>query len=189
MLHEAEGEAKEARSKGMGLDVPQYIIRQLGLNRCGPLQGKETFRSLAPVISCELLFSDLNSCLTQSTDSGTVAGTPTHTVMVPQSGASDQLQQPPALRSSSPVAGRRPPPPKESDFDVIKLVSNGAYGAVFLVRHRETRRRFALKKLSKSNLMLRNQIDQVYAERDILTFTDNPFVVSFYGSFETKVRC
>ncbi|VDK26621.1 unnamed protein product, partial [Anisakis simplex] len=26
----------------------------------------------------------------------------------------------------------------------------------------------------------------VYAERDILTFTDNPFVVSFYGSFETR---
>ena len=27
---------------------------------------------------------------------------------------------------------------------------------------------------------------KVFAERDILTFTDNPFVVSFYGSFETK---
>uniref|UniRef100_A0A183DWW2 non-specific serine/threonine protein kinase n=1 Tax=Gongylonema pulchrum TaxID=637853 RepID=A0A183DWW2_9BILA len=27
---------------------------------------------------------------------------------------------------------------------------------------------------------------RVYAERDILTFTDNPFVVSFYGSFETR---
>lgn len=38
------------------------------------------------------------------------------------------------------------------------------------------------------NLALRNQLEQVFAERDILTFTDNPFVVSFYGSFETKVR-
>ncbi|PIO62568.1 kinase domain protein [Teladorsagia circumcincta] len=27
---------------------------------------------------------------------------------------------------------------------------------------------------------------RVFAERDILTMTDNPFVVSFYGSFETK---
>ena len=26
----------------------------------------------------------------------------------------------------------------------------------------------------------------MFAERDILTMTDNPFVVSFYGSFETK---
>ena len=29
--------------------------------------------------------------------------------------------------------------------------------------------------------------DKVFAERDILTFTDNPFVVSLYCSFETKV--
>jgi len=44
-----------------------------------------------------------------------------------------------------------------------------------------------MKKLLKNNLVLRNQVEQVFAERDILTFTDNPFVVSFYCSFETKV--
>uniref|UniRef100_A0A1I8A1B2 non-specific serine/threonine protein kinase n=1 Tax=Steinernema glaseri TaxID=37863 RepID=A0A1I8A1B2_9BILA len=76
--------------------------------------------------------------------------------------------------------------PCEEDFDTIRLVSNGAYGAVYLVRHKETKQRFALKKMNKHTLILRNQVDQVYAERDILTFTDNPFVVSFYGSFETK---
>lgn len=134
----------------------------------------------------EFLFHlELNSCLTQSTDSGNVADTPTHASTA--TGISDRQHHAPAAGSSSPTPSRRRPPPKESDFDIIKLVSNGAYGAVFLVRHRETRRRFALKKLNKSNLMLRNQIDQVYAERDILTFTDNPFVVSFFGSFETKV--
>lgn len=85
------------------------------------------------------------------------------------------------------VDAMRRQPPKEEDFETVKLVSNGAYGAVFLVKHIETHQKFALKKLRKSNLALRNQIDQVYAERDILQFTDNPFVVSFYGSFETKV--
>jgi serine/threonine protein kinase len=34
--------------------------------------------------------------------------------------------------------------------------------------------------------MLRNQVEQVFLERDILSFTDNPFVVTMYGSFETK---
>lgn len=76
--------------------------------------------------------------------------------------------------------------PSESDFDVVKLISNGAYGAVYLVRHKGTRQRFALKKIIKNNLMLRNQIEQVFAERDIMSFTDNPFVVSMYCSFETK---
>ena len=32
-----------------------------------------------------------------------------------------------------------------------------------------------------------NQVNQVFAERDILEFTDNPFVVGMWCSFETKV--
>ncbi|XP_041060485.1 microtubule-associated serine/threonine-protein kinase 3 [Carcharodon carcharias] len=76
--------------------------------------------------------------------------------------------------------------PSENDFEMIKLISNGAYGAVYLVRHTETRQRFAMKKVNKHNLILRNQIQQVFVERDILTFAENPFVVSMYCSFETK---
>lgn len=76
--------------------------------------------------------------------------------------------------------------PNENDFETIKLISNGAYGAVHLVRHKETRQRFAMKKISKQNLALRNQVEQAYAERDIMSFTDNPFVVSMFCSFETK---
>ncbi|XP_041271748.1 microtubule-associated serine/threonine-protein kinase 3 isoform X1 [Onychostruthus taczanowskii] len=84
---------------------------------------------------------------------------------------------------SVPVPRRKP---CEGDFETIKLISNGAYGAVYLVRHRETRQRFALKKINKQNLILRNQIQQVFVERDILTFAENPFVVSMFCSFETK---
>ncbi|XP_043940682.1 microtubule-associated serine/threonine-protein kinase 1 [Protopterus annectens] len=77
-------------------------------------------------------------------------------------------------------------PPTESDFDTIKLISNGAYGAVYLVRHKESRQRFAMKKINKQNLLLRNQIQQAFVERDILTFAENPFVVSMFCSFETR---
>ncbi|XP_044094063.1 microtubule-associated serine/threonine-protein kinase 2 isoform X2 [Neovison vison] len=76
--------------------------------------------------------------------------------------------------------------PTEEDFETIKLISNGAYGAVFLVRHKSTRQRFAMKKVNKQNLILRNQIQQAFVERDILTFAENPFVVSMFCSFETK---
>lgn len=58
--------------------------------------------------------------------------------------------------------------------------------AVFLVRHKETRQRFAMKKINRQNLILRNQIQQVFVERDILTFAENPFVVSMFCSFETR---
>lgn len=76
--------------------------------------------------------------------------------------------------------------PSEHDFEILKLISNGAYGAVYLVKHKQSRQRFAMKKINKNNLMLRNQVEQVFAERDILSFADNPFVVSMYCSFETK---
>lgn len=58
--------------------------------------------------------------------------------------------------------------------------------AVYLVRHKSTRQRFAMKKINKQNLILRNQIQQAFVERDILTFAENPFVVSMFCSFETK---
>uniref|UniRef100_A0A8C0HHG6 non-specific serine/threonine protein kinase n=1 Tax=Chelonoidis abingdonii TaxID=106734 RepID=A0A8C0HHG6_CHEAB len=86
-------------------------------------------------------------------------------------------------RASAATSRRKP---CESDFETIKLISNGAYGAVYLVRHKETRQRFAIKKINKQNLILRNQIQQVFVERDILTFAENPFVVSMFCSFETK---
>uniref|UniRef100_A0A8C9Y022 non-specific serine/threonine protein kinase n=1 Tax=Sander lucioperca TaxID=283035 RepID=A0A8C9Y022_SANLU len=57
---------------------------------------------------------------------------------------------------------------------------------VYLVRHKETKQRFAMKKINKQNLILRNQIQQAFVERDILTFAENPFVVSMYCSFETR---
>lgn len=77
--------------------------------------------------------------------------------------------------------------PSESDYEVLKHISNGAYGAVYLVKEKSSKQRFAMKKINKNNLMLRNQVEQVFAERDIMSFTDNPFVVSMYCSFETKV--
>uniref|UniRef100_A0A8C6EC41 non-specific serine/threonine protein kinase n=1 Tax=Moschus moschiferus TaxID=68415 RepID=A0A8C6EC41_MOSMO len=109
--------------------------------------------------------------------------------MVPLSHLDDNGGQPPAAEESPEsraLVGPSRRKPCESDFETIKLISNGAYGAVYLVRHRETRQRFAIKKINKQNLMLRNQIQQVFVERDILTFAENPFVVSMFCSFETR---
>uniref|UniRef100_A0A8C2DZY9 non-specific serine/threonine protein kinase n=1 Tax=Cyprinus carpio TaxID=7962 RepID=A0A8C2DZY9_CYPCA len=97
----------------------------------------------------------------------------------------EQYDSGPTLTNKSlPTPLRRKP--LESDFETIKLISNGAYGTVYLVRHKETRQRFAMKKINRQNLILRNQIQQVFVERDILTFAENPFVVSMFCSFETR---
>ncbi|KAM8763646.1 microtubule-associated serine/threonine-protein kinase 3 isoform 11-T11 [Rhynchonycteris naso] len=107
--------------------------------------------------------------------------------MVPLSHLNDRGQPPvPESLESRALVGPSRRKPCESDFETIKLISNGAYGAVYLVRHRDTRQRFAIKKINKQNLILRNQIQQVFVERDILTFAENPFVVSMFCSFETR---
>ncbi|NXC49892.1 MAST4 kinase, partial [Penelope pileata] len=101
------------------------------------------------------------------------------------SGTAETLEMDEAITSSNTSLQLRRKP-RESDFETIKLISNGAYGAVYFVRHKETRQRFAMKKINKQNLILRNQIQQAFVERDILTFAENPFVVSMYCSFETR---
>ncbi|KAG5847932.1 hypothetical protein ANANG_G00131500 [Anguilla anguilla] len=93
----------------------------------------------------------------------------------------DDLENKAVTAASSPCRRKA----QESDFETIKLISNGAYGAVYLVRHCQTRQRFAMKKINRQNLVLRNQIQQAFVERDILTFAENPFVVSMFCSFET----
>lgn len=59
---------------------------------------------------------------------------------------------------------------------------------MYLVKHRESRQRFAMKRITKSSLQLRNQVQRAFLERDIMTFTENPFVVSMYCAFETQTH-
>ena len=59
--------------------------------------------------------------------------------------------------------------------------------AVYLVRHKATRKRFAMKKISKHRMVMKKQVEQVFYERDILTFAENPFVVGLWCTFQTKV--
>lgn len=70
--------------------------------------------------------------------------------------SSDQATANKNLPSRSSSSGLKEP--SENDYDIVKLISNGAYGAVYLVKHKETRQRFALKKINKQNLILRNQV-------------------------------
>ncbi|XP_064336083.1 microtubule-associated serine/threonine-protein kinase 3 isoform X4 [Camelus dromedarius] len=173
LLEAAEGQAREGQ--GIKTDLPQYIIEQLGLTK-DPLQEPPHH----PSSVCSPVLGHLQ---------GTLWGQyPGCREMVPLSHLDDSGGQPPAPESpeSRALVGPSRRKPCESDFETIKLISNGAYGAVYLVRHRDTRQRFAIKKINKQNLILRNQIQQVFVERDILTFAENPFVVSMFCSFETR---
>ncbi|KAG0607460.1 hypothetical protein M758_8G030600 [Ceratodon purpureus] len=69
------------------------------------------------------------------------------------------------------------------DFEIIKPISRGAFGRVFLARKRITGDLFAIKVLRKADMIRKNAVESVQAERNILISVRNPFVVRFFYSF------
>ncbi|XP_027091413.2 probable serine/threonine protein kinase IRE4 isoform X1 [Coffea arabica] len=69
------------------------------------------------------------------------------------------------------------------DFEIIKPISRGAFGKVYLARKRTTGDLFAIKVLKKMDMLRKNDIDRILAERNILITVRNPFVVRFFYSF------
>ncbi|KAM3248092.1 putative serine/threonine protein kinase IRE [Capsicum annuum] len=72
------------------------------------------------------------------------------------------------------------------DFEIIKPISRGAFGRVFLARKRATGDLFAIKVLKKADMIRKNSVESILAERDILISVRNPFVVRFFYSFTCR---
>ncbi|KAI8826995.1 uncharacterized protein EV422DRAFT_490988 [Fimicolochytrium jonesii] len=76
--------------------------------------------------------------------------------------------------------------PSIKDFDIIKPISKGAFGSVYLAKKRLTGDYFAIKVLKKADMVAKNQVMNIKAERMILTQLDSPFVVKLYFSFQSR---
>lgn len=73
------------------------------------------------------------------------------------------------------------------DFDIIKPISKGAFGSVFLAKKKVTGAYYAIKVLKKADMIAKNQITNVKAERMILMKqSDSPFVAKLYFTFQSK---
>ncbi|XP_019265208.1 PREDICTED: probable serine/threonine protein kinase IRE [Nicotiana attenuata] len=72
------------------------------------------------------------------------------------------------------------------DFEIIKPISRGAFGRVFLAKKRATGDVFAIKVLKKADMIRKNAVENILAERDILISVRNPFVVRFFYSFTCR---
>jgi len=63
-------------------------------------------------------------------------------------------------------------------FDQLKVIGKGAFGTVSLVQMRGTQDVFAMKQMNKGDIVAREQIDHVRAERDILAASESPEVLA-----------
>mmetsp|Transcript_65216 Transcript_65216/g.172823 ORF Transcript_65216/g.172823 Transcript_65216/m.172823 type:complete len:480 (-) Transcript_65216:244-1683(-) len=71
-----------------------------------------------------------------------------------------------------------------ADFEFLKVIGSGAFGIVRLCRHRDTGGIFAMKQMSKNDMIHKNQISHVNAEKDALSIAKDGWVIGLHLSFQ-----
>lgn len=101
---------------------------------------------------------------------------------------SSDMRAPLSPRLSS-VAHPQPraQPPSIKDFEIVKPISKGAFGSVYLSKKKLTGEYFAIKVLRKSDMVAKNQVTNVKAERAIMMWQgESDFVAKLYWTFSNK---
>uniref|UniRef100_A0A9J8AHN3 Rho-associated protein kinase n=1 Tax=Cyprinus carpio carpio TaxID=630221 RepID=A0A9J8AHN3_CYPCA len=75
---------------------------------------------------------------------------------------------------------------KLDDFDRVKLIGRGAFGAVQLVRHKVSQQVYAMKQLSKFEMVKRSDSAFFWEERDIMAFSKSPWIVQLCCAFQDE---
>ncbi|KAF8211295.1 Pkinase-domain-containing protein [Mycena galopus ATCC 62051] len=73
-----------------------------------------------------------------------------------------------------------------SSFVKIKMLGKGDVGKVYLVREKKTDKLFAMKVLSKKEMIERKKIKRALTEQEILATANHPFIVTLYHSFQSE---
>ncbi|OSC99179.1 Pkinase-domain-containing protein [Trametes coccinea BRFM310] len=71
-------------------------------------------------------------------------------------------------------------------FHKIKMLGRGDVGKVYLVREKKTGKLFAMKVLSKKEMIERKKIKRALTEQEILATANHPFIVTLYHSFQSE---
>lgn len=72
------------------------------------------------------------------------------------------------------------------DFEPLAIIGRGAFGEVRIVREKATGEIQAMKKLKKSEMLRRGQVEHVKAERNVLVEVSSPYVMKLYYSFQDE---
>uniref|UniRef100_A0A8C3G9N3 Rho-associated protein kinase 2 n=1 Tax=Cyclopterus lumpus TaxID=8103 RepID=A0A8C3G9N3_CYCLU len=73
---------------------------------------------------------------------------------------------------------------KLEDFEKVKLIGRGAYGEVHLVRHRASQKVYAMKQLTKFEMIKRSDSAFFWEERHIMAFSNSPWIVQLCCAFQ-----
>ncbi|CAE8740902.1 unnamed protein product, partial [Polarella glacialis] len=71
-----------------------------------------------------------------------------------------------------------------NDFEFLKVIGTGAFGIVRLCRMKETGSIFAMKQMSKKEMMYKNQVHHVRAEKEALSLAKDDWVIGLHYTFQ-----
>jgi len=73
----------------------------------------------------------------------------------------------------------------KDDFTRVAIIGRGAFGEVRLVRLKDNSKKiYAMKIMLKSEMIKKNQVQHIHAEKNVLALADNPWIVKLYYSFQ-----
>ncbi|KAL0333746.1 UNVERIFIED_CONTAM: putative serine/threonine-protein kinase ndrA [Sesamum angustifolium] len=70
------------------------------------------------------------------------------------------------------------------DFELLAIIGRGAFGEVRLCLEKKTGDIYAMKKLKKSEMLSRGQVEHVKAERNLLAEVASRYIVKLHCSFQ-----
>ncbi|XP_034951660.1 rho-associated protein kinase 1 isoform X3 [Chelonus insularis] len=73
---------------------------------------------------------------------------------------------------------------RTDDFTLIKVIGRGAFGEVQLVRHNSTQKVYAMKLLSKFEMIKRSDSAFFWEERDIMAHANSEWIVQLHFAFQ-----
>ncbi len=72
------------------------------------------------------------------------------------------------------------------DFEILKPISKGAYGRVYISRKKTTNDLFAIKVLKKADMIRKNMLTQVLAEKRVMSIVNTNMIVKLYYAFQSQ---
>jgi len=129
-----------------------------------------------------------NSQLSSSPSGNTMSTTQLGAASATNTGSSNNLyqQDAPSISQQQQLAAFMGKKIGIHSFELLKVIGEGSFSKVCLVRKKDTRQIYALKVLDKSEIKRRNQVEHTITEKRVLSNHRHPFIIKMYHSFQAE---
>jgi hypothetical protein len=76
--------------------------------------------------------------------------------------------------------------PTIRDFEILKPIARGGYGGVYLARKKATHDLYAIKALNRKEMVKRNEMRSIFAERNIMANIHSEHVVKMFFAMASR---